>query len=108
MNLSQGGENALKKVSLAGPVLHPFLAYVLIVLSKCLFYQQKMEELIDYYVIYVPADGHTRMFLKASLKISCYLAKNSLHQRRDVRRYLISSLMKVRKGAIRNEHYYLI
>ncbi|CAD6272448.1 unnamed protein product [Miscanthus lutarioriparius] len=26
MNLSQGGENALKKVSLAGPVLHPFLA----------------------------------------------------------------------------------
>ncbi|RLN23591.1 DNA primase small subunit-like [Panicum miliaceum] len=26
MNLSQGGENAQKKVSLAGPVLHPFLA----------------------------------------------------------------------------------
>lgn len=45
MNLSQGGENALKKVSLAGPVLHPFLAYVLIVLSICLFYQHKMEEL---------------------------------------------------------------
>ena len=45
MNLSQGGENALKKVSLAGPVLHPFLAYVLIILSICLFYQQKTEEL---------------------------------------------------------------
>lgn len=44
-NLSQGGENALKKVSLAGPVLHPFLAYVLIISSICLFYQHKMEEL---------------------------------------------------------------
>uniref|UniRef100_K3ZGG5 Uncharacterized protein n=1 Tax=Setaria italica TaxID=4555 RepID=K3ZGG5_SETIT len=36
------------------------------------------------------------MFLKASLKISCYLANNSLHQRRDIRRYLILSLMKMR------------
>jgi hypothetical protein len=45
MNLSQGGENTLKKVSLAGPVLHPFLAYVFTVLSICLFYQQKMEKL---------------------------------------------------------------
>lgn len=44
-NLSQGGENALKKVSLPGPVLHPFLAYVLIVSSICLLYQHKMEEL---------------------------------------------------------------
>ena len=45
MNLSQGGENALKKVSLAGPVLHPFLAYVLTVTSFCLIYQRKLEEL---------------------------------------------------------------
>lgn len=45
MNLSQGGENALKKVSLAGPVLHPFLAYVLTVTSICMIYQQKLDEL---------------------------------------------------------------
>jgi DNA primase small subunit len=45
MNLSQGGENALKKVSLAGPVLHPFLAYVLTVTSIFMIYQQKLDEL---------------------------------------------------------------
>ena len=39
MNLSQGGENALKKVSLAGTVVHPFLAYALPVSSVCLIYQ---------------------------------------------------------------------
>lgn len=43
LNLSQGGENSLKKVSLAGPVLHPFLAYVLIVSLISLFYQHKWQ-----------------------------------------------------------------
>lgn len=43
MNLSQGGENTLKKVSLTGAVLHPFLAYVLIVLPICVLCQHKMK-----------------------------------------------------------------
>lgn len=37
MNLSQGGENTLKKVSLTGPVLHPFLARSYTDVLKCFF-----------------------------------------------------------------------
>ena len=53
----QGNENALKKLSLTGPVLHPFLAYVQnIIICRDVSVQTGYTE------TYASADGNTLMF----------------------------------------------